>query len=50
MFGPTRYHAFLSTNDGKDLAALLVRNSLARIYGTRTPALIAGIRANTAHD
>jgi len=38
VFGPTRYYAFVFTADGEDLAELLVRNGLARIYGTRTPA------------
>lgn len=38
VFGPTRYYAFVSTADGKDLAGLLVRYGLARIYGTRTTA------------
>ena len=37
VFGPTRYYAFVFTADGNDLAELLVRNGLARIYGTRTP-------------
>jgi endonuclease YncB( thermonuclease family) len=37
VFGPTRYYAVVFTADGKDLAELLVRNGLARIYGTRTP-------------
>jgi endonuclease YncB( thermonuclease family) len=37
VFGPTRYYAFVYTADGSDLAELLVRNGLARIYGTRTP-------------
>jgi endonuclease YncB( thermonuclease family) len=37
VFGPTRYYAFAFTADGNDLAELLVRNGLARIYGTRTP-------------
>jgi endonuclease YncB( thermonuclease family) len=37
VFGPTRYYACVFTADGKDLAELLVRNGLARIYGTRTP-------------
>jgi endonuclease YncB( thermonuclease family) len=36
VFGPTRYYACVFTADGKDLAELLVRNGLARIYGTRT--------------
>lgn len=37
MFGPSRYYALLYTADGSDLAQLLVRNGLARIYGTRAP-------------
>jgi endonuclease YncB( thermonuclease family) len=37
VFGPTRYYACVFTADGNDLAELLVRNGLARIYGTRTP-------------
>ncbi len=37
MFGPRRYYALVYTADGRDLAELLVRNGLARIYGTRTP-------------
>ena len=37
VFGPTRYYAMVVTGDGDDLAKLLVRNGLARIYGTRTP-------------
>jgi endonuclease YncB( thermonuclease family) len=37
VFGPTRYYAVVLTADGTDLAELLVRNGLARIYGTRTP-------------
>jgi endonuclease YncB( thermonuclease family) len=37
VYGPTRYYAFVVTADGQDLAELLVRNGLARIYGTRTP-------------
>jgi endonuclease YncB( thermonuclease family) len=36
VFGPTRYYACVFTADGNDLAELLVRNGLARIYGTRT--------------
>jgi hypothetical protein len=32
-----RYYALVFTADGSDLAELLVRNGLARIYGTRTP-------------
>ncbi len=39
VFGPTRYYAFVFTADGNDLAELLVRNGLARIYRTRTPLL-----------
>ena len=31
-----RYYALVFTADGSDLAELLVRNGLARIYGTRT--------------
>ncbi len=37
VFGSPRYYAFVFTADGNDLAELLVRNGLARIYGTRTP-------------
>ncbi len=37
VFGPTRYYAFVYTAQGEDLAELLVRRGLARIYGTRTP-------------
>jgi endonuclease YncB( thermonuclease family) len=37
VFGPSRYYSFVFTADGEDLAELLVRNGLARIYGTRTP-------------
>ncbi len=37
VFGPTRYYAFVFTAEGDDLAELLVRKGLARIYGTRTP-------------
>jgi endonuclease YncB( thermonuclease family) len=37
VFGPTRYYACVFTADGNDLAELLVRKGLARIYGTRTP-------------
>jgi endonuclease YncB( thermonuclease family) len=37
VFGPTRYYAVVLTADGYDLAELLVKNGLARIYGTRTP-------------
>jgi endonuclease YncB( thermonuclease family) len=37
VFGPSRYYAFVFTAAGEDLAELLVRNGLARIYGTRTP-------------
>jgi endonuclease YncB( thermonuclease family) len=37
VFGPTRYYACVFTADGNDVAELLVRNGLARIYGTRTP-------------
>ncbi len=37
VFGPTRYYSFVFTADGHDLAELLVRNGLARVYGTRTP-------------
>ena len=33
-----RFYAMVYTADGSDLAELLVRNGLARIYGTRTPA------------
>ncbi len=38
VFGPTRYYAFVFTAEGDDLAELLVRKGLARVYGTRTPA------------
>ena len=37
VFGPTGFYACVFTADGNDLAELLVRNGLARIYGTRTP-------------
>ncbi len=37
VFGPARYYAFVFTAAGDDLAELLVRDGLARIYGTRTP-------------
>jgi endonuclease YncB( thermonuclease family) len=37
VYGSARYYAFVFTADGSDLAELLVRNGLARIYGTRTP-------------
>lgn len=37
VFGPSRYYAFVYTARGNDLAEILVRNGLARIYGTRTP-------------
>jgi endonuclease YncB( thermonuclease family) len=37
VFGSPRYYALVFTADGNDLAELLVRNGLARIYGTRTP-------------
>jgi endonuclease YncB( thermonuclease family) len=37
VYGSPRYYAFVFTADGNDLAELLVRNGLARIYGTRTP-------------
>ena len=37
VFGSPRYYAFVFTADGSDLAELLVKNGLARIYGTRTP-------------
>lgn len=37
VFGPTRYYAFVFTAAGDDLAELLIRSGLARIYGTRTP-------------
>jgi len=36
VFGPTRFYAFVQTSTDEDLAAMLVRNGLARIYGTRT--------------
>jgi endonuclease YncB( thermonuclease family) len=37
VYGSPRYYAFVFTADSDDLAELLVRNGLARIYGTRTP-------------
>lgn len=37
VFGPRRHYALVVTTGGNDLAELLVRNGLARIYGTRTP-------------
>jgi len=37
VFGPTRYYAIVLTSKGENLSELLVRNGLARIYGTRTP-------------
>jgi endonuclease YncB( thermonuclease family) len=37
VFGPRRYYAMVYTAGGEDLIELLVRNGLARIYGTRTP-------------
>jgi endonuclease YncB( thermonuclease family) len=37
VFGSGRFHAIVITNEGTDLAELLVKNGLARIYGTRTP-------------
>jgi endonuclease YncB( thermonuclease family) len=37
VFGPTRYYAMVYTAAGQDLVELLVKNGLARIYGTRTP-------------
>jgi len=37
VFGSPRFYAVVLTADGKDLAELLVREGLARIYGTRTP-------------
>lgn len=36
VFGPSRYYAFVYTAEGQDLAELLIRRGLARIYGTRT--------------
>ncbi len=36
VFDRTRHYAIVSTAEGDDLASLLVRNGLARIYGTRT--------------
>ncbi len=36
VFGPKRFYAIVYTSDGEDLAELLVKNGLARIYGTRT--------------
>lgn len=36
VFGPKRYYACVYTADGSDLAELLVKHGLARIYGTRT--------------
>ncbi len=36
-FGQERYYAFVFSSDGSDLSELLVKNGLARIYGTRTP-------------
>ena len=36
LFG-VRWLAIVTTNDGDDLAELLVKNGLARIYGVRTP-------------
>ena len=37
VFGGSRFLAVVHTSDGQDLAELLVRAGLARIYGTRTP-------------
>lgn len=37
VFGGPRFYAFVFTSDGDDLAELLVRNGLARIYGPRSP-------------
>jgi len=37
VYGSPRYYAFVFTAEGNDLAELLVKNGLARIYGTRTP-------------
>lgn len=37
VFGPTRYYALVQTSAGEDLGEPLVKNGLARIYGTRTP-------------
>ena len=37
VFGGSRFFAVVHTSDGQDLAELLVRAGLARIYGTRTP-------------
>ncbi len=36
VVGPTRYYAFVVTVEGTDLCELLIKNGLARIYGTRT--------------
>ncbi len=36
VFGDSRNYAVVFTNEGKDLAELLVRAGLARIYGVRT--------------
>src|SRR4051812_22562128 len=36
VFGPRRHYAFVITADENDLAEMLVRHGLARIYGTRT--------------
>ena len=41
VYGSPRYYAFVFTADGNDLAELLVRNGLARIYGR-------GLRSQTA--
>jgi endonuclease YncB( thermonuclease family) len=37
VYGGNRYYAIISTAAGEDLIELLIRNGLARIYGTRTP-------------
>ncbi len=37
VFGPRRFYAMVYTSNGEDFAELLVKNGLARIYGTRTP-------------
>ena len=37
VFVGSRFYAVVLTSDGQDLAELLVRAGLARIYGTRTP-------------
>ena len=37
VYGSPRYYAMVYTATGEDLAALLVKDGLARIYGTKTP-------------